>query len=96
MMGVRDGSGRGSLVRQIKGWVLATLGDDDETTVMVAELACSEPGCPPLETVIALLAPRGRTDFKIHKGLCDVTEADVLDGLARVDTCGKHGKGGHE
>ena len=44
---------------------------------MVTELACSEPGCPPVETVIALLAPGRQDQVKIHKGLADVTSADV-------------------
>jgi hypothetical protein len=30
---------------------------DDDTTVMISQLACTEPGCPPIETVVAVLSP---------------------------------------
>ncbi|MFV2175526.1 hypothetical protein ACFHW2_34220 [Actinomadura sp. LOL_016] len=32
---------------------------DEDTTVMVGQFACGEPGCPPLETVIAVLTTDG-------------------------------------
>jgi hypothetical protein len=64
--------------RQIKEWAREALALPAEATLMVSELACSEPGCPPLETVIAVLddtdAPR---HFKIHRPMTDVTRADV-------------------
>jgi len=61
----------------VKRWVVEALGPCDDRTVMVTELACSEPGCPPVETVIALLAPGRQDQVKIHKALADVTSADV-------------------
>jgi len=39
----------------VKGWVRAALLLDVDATVLVSELACTEPGCPPVETVIAVL-----------------------------------------
>lgn len=39
---------------QVKRWAREHLCDDDATLV-VSELACTEPGCPPIETVIAVL-----------------------------------------
>ncbi len=62
----------------IKRWAEAAfaLGEDD--SVMVTELRCTEPGCPPLETVIALLTAGGPTrQHKIHKPITDVTEEDI-------------------
>jgi hypothetical protein len=54
------------------------LGSDE--SVLVAEVRCAEPGCPPLETVIALLGTAGwPRQFKIPKALADVTFADVLE-----------------
>lgn len=45
----------------------------------VAELRCAEPGCPPVETVVAVLgAPGGSPrQWKIHKPMSEVTRGDV-------------------
>jgi len=40
---------------EIKAWVREILRLDAEEPVLVSELACTEPGCPPLETIIAVL-----------------------------------------
>jgi len=59
---------------------------NNETTVMVTELKCCEPGCPPIETVIALLKGPGNTQqYKIHKtadeiGLFDVENLAIRGG----------------
>lgn len=68
---------------RIKAWARAVFHLNDETTVMVTELECREPGCPPIETVIALLKGPGNTQqYKIHKianevGLSDIEELAV-------------------
>lgn len=50
----------------------------EQTTIMVTELECREPGCPPIETVIALLEGPGRNrQYKIHKPAADVSRSDV-------------------
>ncbi|NJK81855.1 MAG: hypothetical protein HC893_12510 [Chloroflexaceae bacterium] len=65
-------------IAAIKQWVSATFGLDDQTTILVTELRCSEPGCPPLETVIALLRPnRPPQQYKLPQALPDITAADV-------------------
>ena len=61
---------------RVRGLVQAVIADDD-VTVMVTELACTEPGCPPRETVIALMRPGAPRQHKIHKPLAEVTAADV-------------------
>jgi hypothetical protein len=47
-------------VERIKSWARASWGLDEEATVMVTELECREPGCPPIETVIAVLEGPGK------------------------------------
>lgn len=65
-------------VERIKAWTRATWALSEEATVMVTELECREAGCPPIETVIALLEGPGKTrQFKIHKPAGDVSLADV-------------------
>ena len=65
-------------VERIKAWTRANWVLSEEATVMVTELECREVGCPPIETVIALLEGPGKTrQFKIHKPAGDVSLADV-------------------
>ncbi|WP_411129992.1 hypothetical protein [Streptomyces sp. x-19] len=45
----------GPKLRELKETVRTLLGLDDDTAVVVRQLTCTEPGCPPLETVIAVL-----------------------------------------
>ena len=50
------------------------------TTVLVTELACELPGCPPLETVIAFWTGNGeplRHHYKVFKPVQQVTQADL-------------------
>jgi len=49
----------------------------EDDTVMVTELRCSEPGCPPLETVIAVLSSSGSRHFKLHKSAAEIARADI-------------------
>ncbi|MBA5867329.1 MAG: hypothetical protein GDA67_11625 [Nitrospira sp. CR1.3] len=68
---------------RIKTWARAAWTLSDETMIMVTELECREPGCPPIETVIALLDGPGKTtQHKIHKPAAEISRSDV-EGLAR-------------
>jgi hypothetical protein len=65
-------------VMQIKQWVLETFELTEDMSVLVTELQCTEEGCPPLETVIAILEGPGQTrQYKLHKALVEVTLLDV-------------------
>ena len=49
-----------------------------EAVVLIAELACTLPGCPPVDTVVVFWTPQGvRHRFKIFKPLLQVTEEDL-------------------
>jgi hypothetical protein len=67
----------GTASARVKAWIAAALGPTDERTILVTELACTEPGCPPVETVIALLREGEPERWKLHKPLAAVTEDDV-------------------
>lgn len=57
----------------VHGWSLG-----DGTTVMIAELACSEPNCPPVETIIALLRAESPPEkYAIHKPLHEISDEDI-------------------
>ncbi len=54
----------------------AGLGDRDH--IAIAELACHEPGCPDLETVVTVtLADRRRFVLRFPSAVAAVTKADV-------------------
>ena len=61
---------------RVREWVRArfALGD---TAILVAEVACAVPGCPPVETVIAFWADERRHHFKVFKPVAEVAEADL-------------------
>ena len=67
--------GRAALV---KGWVIDRLRLSDADLVSVAELACHEPGCPPIETVVTVHKSDGhRSTWRLHKPLSEVTAPDI-------------------
>lgn len=49
---------------------------DTAATVVVQQLACTEPGCPPVETVVAILGPPRRA-WKFPKPTTDVSAAEL-------------------
>jgi hypothetical protein len=67
-----------AMAGRIKEWVRRSFNLPSDAVVMVSELRCSEPGCPPLETVVAILnGPGNRQQAKLHLPLAEVTERDV-------------------
>jgi hypothetical protein len=71
--------------RRIKAWAEGLAAIEHGEAVMVNELRCTEPGCPPIETVIAfLLAGAPPVQVKIHKPATEVTEEDVR---TAIDKC---------
>jgi hypothetical protein len=71
--------------QRIRAWVEALFGLTPDDTVLVTELRCHEPGCPPVETVIGILRPGHDTrQFKIGKAPLDVSREEIVV-LARGD-----------
>ncbi|MSO51796.1 MAG: hypothetical protein EXQ51_05165 [Acidobacteria bacterium] len=71
----------------VKKWVFSALSLDPATvTVMVTELACLEPGCPPLETVIAVMdGGRPTWQYKLHKRADEVAWCEIIHMANRWD-----------
>jgi hypothetical protein len=77
-------------IASIKEWTAEVFQLPADVSVMVTELRCTEPGCPPLETVIAILTQPGKTrQYKIEKALAEVTFLDVLELANRVQDAGQ-------
>ena len=68
---------RTAAVARVRGWTKARFVLTDDETLMVLELACSVPGCPPLETHVVFWTAAGRHHFKIFKPLAQVSEDDL-------------------
>ena len=65
-------------IKRVKAWTRERFTLSPNDAVLVAELACGLPGCPPKETVIAFwTAPERRHSFKVFKPLDDVVEDDL-------------------
>jgi len=65
-------------LERMREWTRARFKLGDEAAVMAAEVACNQPGCPPLETVIAFWSEAGtRHQFKVFKRAEEVAEDDL-------------------
>ena len=62
---------------RVRDWTRARFALTDDETVMVSEVTCSVPGCPPIETHLVFWTAAGRHHFKIFKPLADVIEDDL-------------------
>jgi nitrate reductase delta subunit len=62
----------------VKAWTRVRFKLPDEATLLVAELACALPGCPPIETVVAFWTDTDkRHHFKIFKPVAEVVADDL-------------------
>ncbi|HET9822245.1 MAG TPA: hypothetical protein VFQ16_10515 [Burkholderiaceae bacterium] len=63
----------------VEAWVRERFRLDAEATVLVTELQCALPGCPPLETVIAFWTADGdiRHHLKVFKPVREVAPDDL-------------------
>jgi hypothetical protein len=80
MLGMSSrGVGGADVARRIKSWAREVFDPEGGATILVSELACSEPGCPPIETVIAILrGPQAHEKYKIHRPSAEITRADIV------------------
>ena len=63
---------------RVRDWTRARFGLADGAAILVSEVACGLPGCPPLETVVAFwTADATRHQFKIFKEAREVVADDL-------------------
>jgi len=76
MRSFKRGAASGASDR-VREWTRArfTLSNDD--TVMVSEVACGVPGCPPVEVHVVFWTAAGRHHFQVFKPLTEVVEDDL-------------------
>ena len=64
-------------MKRVRDWTRGRFALSSEETVMVSEIACAVPGCPPVETHVIFWTAAGRHHFKIFKPLAEVAEDDL-------------------
>ncbi len=63
---------------RVRAWTRERFRLAEELPVVVAEVACGLPGCPPLETVVAFwTADDRRHQFKLFKPVAEVVQDDL-------------------
>ena len=74
----RNDPGHTAALERVRAWTRERFKLPENAAILVAEVACGLPGCPPIETVVAFWTGTGtRHQFKIFKRVEDV----VLDDL---------------
>ena len=73
----KKGPGNSVALDRVRDWTRARFALTDDDTVMVSEVACGVPGCPPIETHLVFWTAAGRHHFKIFKPLAEVVEDDL-------------------
>ena len=60
-------------LERVREWVRERFKLAPETAILVSEVTCNLPGCPPLETVVAFWENDQRYHFKLFKPVEEVT-----------------------
>ena len=63
-------------IKQVKQWIYQGLDIDDEISISLSQLQCTEPGCPPIETVINVMTNPVQ-QYKIHKSIAEIEYTDI-------------------
>jgi nitrate reductase delta subunit len=63
---------------RVKEWTRGRFSLPADAAILVSQVACGLPGCPPIETVIAFWTGADtRHQFKVFKPVADVVEDDL-------------------
>ena len=65
-------------LERVRAWTRERFGLPVDASVMVAQVSCNVPGCPPLETVVAFwTGDTTRHQFKLFKQVAEVASDDL-------------------
>jgi hypothetical protein len=73
----RKPSGHAAAADRLREWTRERFALPEDAAIMVAEVTCAVPGCPPLETVIAFWIAETRHHFKVFKPVEEVVADDL-------------------
>jgi nitrate reductase delta subunit len=74
----RKPPGNAAAADRLRAWTRERFALPPDAPIMVAEVTCAVPGCPPLETVVAFWTGTDtRHHFKVFKPLAEVLADDL-------------------
>jgi len=63
---------------RVREWTRLRFDLAEDAAILISEVACGLPGCPPIETVVAFWSPNeARHQFKIFKPVREVIQGDL-------------------
>jgi hypothetical protein len=74
-------------IQRLKTWAYEALDLSTEVPISISQLQCHEPGCPPIETVIAVMTQPTQT-YKIHAAAGEISQEAVMQALQNSDSHG--------
>jgi hypothetical protein len=73
----RKSPAQGTTLDRVRDWTRKRFALAADAALMVSEVTCAVPGCPPIETHLVFWTELGRHHFKIFKPIADVTDEDL-------------------
>ncbi len=67
-------------IQQLKTWTQDILNLSLDVPISISQLQCHEPGCPQIETVIAVMTQPTQT-FKVHAAAGEISRRDVAEAI---------------
>lgn len=67
-------------IQRLKTWTYEALELSPDVPISISQLQCHEPGCPPIETVIAVMTQPTQT-YKVHAAAGDISQAALVEAL---------------
>ncbi|MBO0755684.1 MAG: hypothetical protein J2P54_07470 [Bradyrhizobiaceae bacterium] len=64
-------------LNRVREWTRGRFALPEQASIVVAEMACAVPGCPPRETVIVFWVDDRRHHIKLFKPVVEVCEEDL-------------------
>jgi nitrate reductase delta subunit len=72
---------RAAALERVRTWTRERFALPEDAAVLVVQVACSLPGCPPLETAVAFWTTEStRHQFKLFKPVAEVLADDLPPG----------------
>ena len=79
---------------RVRGWVRERFGLPEDAAILVSEITCAVPGCPPLETVVAFWSDDDRRhQFKVFKPVQEIGPEDLPYAWQKNALAGNDGLG---
>jgi hypothetical protein len=75
---IKKSPAHSAALERVRAWTRGHFALADDVTILVSEIACTLPGCAPLETVVAFWTETDkRHHFKIFKPVAEVVRDDL-------------------